>query len=184
MNNVFDPLTDEQVRQLCQLVETLDNSSFDFLTLESGELKVTIGKGNPPSAADGIASKQDPPSQTNIAPVEAAPATQTPSSVVSKTAPAQAAKPDTAATDITDGSITVEAPMLGRFYANPEPGAAPFVNVGDRVSKDSTIGLIEVMKVYTSVCAGVEGVVTEICVQNEDYVEYGQILLRIQPDSN
>ncbi len=71
--------------------------------------------------------------------------------------------------------------MMGRFYAKPEPGAAPFVSVGAKVSADSTVGLIEVMKVFTAVRAGVHGVVTEICVQDEQLVEYGQVLFRIRP---
>ena len=71
--------------------------------------------------------------------------------------------------------------MIGRFYAKPEPGAAPFVSVGTEVTPDSTVALIEVMKVFTAVRAGVKGVVAEICVQDEQLVEYGQVLIRIRP---
>ena len=70
---------------------------------------------------------------------------------------------------------------MGRFYAKPEPGAAPFVSVGAEVNPDTTVALIEVMKVFTAIRAGVHGVVTEVCVQNEQYIEYGQILFRVRP---
>ena len=71
--------------------------------------------------------------------------------------------------------------MLGRFYAQSEPGADPFVSVGDEVDEDTTVALIEVMKMFTNIPAGLRGTVTEICVQNEDMVEYGQALYRVRP---
>jgi len=79
-----------------------------------------------------------------------------------------------------DGTVAVVTPMMGRFYAKPEPGAAPFVSVGAEVSADTTVGLVEVMKVFTAVRAGVSGVITEICVQDAEFIEYGHILFRIR----
>ena len=71
---------------------------------------------------------------------------------------------------------------MGRFYAKPEPGAAPFVTLGAKVDADASVGLIEVMKVFNSVRAGVSGIITEICVQDAQFIEYGQILFRIRPE--
>ncbi|MCZ2156638.1 MAG: acetyl-CoA carboxylase, biotin carboxyl carrier protein, partial [Bryobacterales bacterium] len=67
------------------------------------------------------------------------------------------------------------------YYASPEPGAPPFVKVGDVVDLETTVGLIEIMKVFTAVAAGVCGVVTEMCVQDTEFVEYAQILYRVRP---
>jgi acetyl-CoA carboxylase biotin carboxyl carrier protein len=71
--------------------------------------------------------------------------------------------------------------LLGTFYVAPEPGAPPFVKVGATVTEDTTVGLIEVMKVFSSVRAAVNGVVTEVVAQNGQFVEYGQALFLVKP---
>jgi acetyl-CoA carboxylase biotin carboxyl carrier protein len=80
-----------------------------------------------------------------------------------------------------EGTVEIVAPLLGRFYAQPEPGAPPFVTVGAAVTEETTVGLIEVMKTFHAVPAGVNGVVTEICVQDAQFIEYGQVLFRVRP---
>ena len=77
--------------------------------------------------------------------------------------------------------LDVVAPLRGRFYARPEPGAPPFVSVGSEVTEDTTVGLIEVMKTFNAVRAGIGGVVTEICVQDAQLVEYGEVLFHVRP---
>jgi acetyl-CoA carboxylase biotin carboxyl carrier protein len=69
----------------------------------------------------------------------------------------------------------------GRFYAQPEPGTAPFVALGAMAREDTMVALIEVMKVFNTVPAGVSGVVTEICVQDAEIIEYGQVMFRVRP---
>jgi acetyl-CoA carboxylase biotin carboxyl carrier protein len=72
--------------------------------------------------------------------------------------------------------------MLGTFYRAESPGAEPFVEVGTRVEPDTTVCIIEVMKMMNSVPAGVSGTVSEILVENAELVEYGAPLFRVQPD--
>jgi len=171
LSNAFDSLSDDEVRQIALLVETLDRSSFDFLQLDVGNLKVTIGKGNaPPALAVGGAAPA-------AAPQVAAPAA-TPAPAPAAAASAHAAPTDSPA---QDGTVAIVTPMMGRFYAKPEPGAAPFVSVGSEVNADTTVGLVEVMKVFTAVRAGVSGVITEICVQDAEFIEYGHVLFRVRP---
>lgn len=80
-----------------------------------------------------------------------------------------------------DGSVTVvRAPLLGTFYAAPEPGAPPFVEVGTEVDADTTVGLLEAMKLFTAVRANTGGVVEEILVTNGTLVEYEAPLLTIR----
>ena len=67
--------------------------------------------------------------------------------------------------------------MLGTFYRSPAPGEPPFVEVGQRVQTDDTLCLIEVMKLFSSINAGVEGVVKQIFPTNGDLVEFNQILI-------
>jgi len=72
--------------------------------------------------------------------------------------------------------------MLGTFYRAEAPGAAPFVEVGSAVTPETTVCIIEVMKMMNSVPAGVSGTVSEILAENAELVEYGAPLFRVQPD--
>ena len=180
MSSPLNSLTDDEVRQIALLVETLDRSTFDFLQLDVGSLKVTIGKGGPPPITGMPPSAPPaPPVPEHQAPAIAAPAAtaEISAAVAVHNAPPQAARIDGPA---QDGTVTIVAPMMGRFYAKPEPGAAPFVAVGDEITADTTVALIEVMKVFTAVRAGVSGVITEVCVQDAQFVEYEHVLFRVR----
>ncbi len=78
--------------------------------------------------------------------------------------------------------VTVLAPTLGTFYSAPKPGAPPFVSVGQHVSAETEICLVEVMKLFTTVRAGVAGIVRERLATDAQLVEYGQTLFFIEPD--
>lgn len=78
--------------------------------------------------------------------------------------------------------VEVPSPMVGTFYRAPAPGEAPFVEVGDRVRSGQTVCIIEAMKLMNEIEAEVSGQVMEILVQNGEPVEYGQPLMRINPD--
>jgi acetyl-CoA carboxylase biotin carboxyl carrier protein len=75
----------------------------------------------------------------------------------------------------------IKAPMVGTFYSAPAPGAKPFVEPGARVERDTVVCIIEVMKLMNSIRAGVDGTVREIRVENGEPVEFGQVLLVIEP---
>ena len=182
MSNLSDSLTDDEVRQIALLVETLDRSTFDYLQVDVGNLKVTIGKGNAPqSLAMGAAPGGAEPGVPAGSPQRqvAAPPAGIPTAAVATVAAAQS--PARVVRDSAqDDTVAIIAPLMGRFYAKPEPGSAPFVSVGTEVNADSTVGLIEVMKVFTAVRAGVNGIVTEICAQDTEFIEYGHILFRVR----
>ncbi len=76
---------------------------------------------------------------------------------------------------------TVNAPMVGTFYRAPSPDAAPYVDVGDDVTADTVICIIEAMKVMNEIKAGIEGVVSEILAESGSAVEFGHPLFRIEP---
>ena len=78
-----------------------------------------------------------------------------------------------------DGPV-VAAPMLGVVYWRPAPDQPPFVSVGDRVEPDTTVAIIEVMKLMNPVTAGRSGVVAEVCVPDGQMVEFGEVLIRLQ----
>jgi acetyl-CoA carboxylase biotin carboxyl carrier protein len=92
-----------------------------------------------------------------------------------------AARPYTGTAQYPPGAVIVTAPMVGTFYRANEPGAKPFIEVGSRVTPDSTICIIEVMKLMSSIPAGAAGVVTHILVEDAVLVEADQPLVVINP---
>jgi acetyl-CoA carboxylase biotin carboxyl carrier protein len=160
-------LTEEDVLQILKLIES---SNFDFLQLEMGDLKLTVSKHG------GVAS---------VASAQPAPApAATPAPPPQPAAQPAPAKPAPTRVVAREGTVPIKAPMVGTFYTTPSPGAPPFVKAGDRVEKESTVGLIEVMKVFNAVTAGVAGTIVEICVENGQFVEYGQTLFLVSPEGS
>jgi acetyl-CoA carboxylase biotin carboxyl carrier protein len=80
-----------------------------------------------------------------------------------------------------EDAVLIKSPMVGTFYRAPEPGAPPFVDIGQQVDVETTVCIIEVMKLMNSIPAGAGGVVTQILAADGDPVEYGQILMVIDP---
>ena len=158
-------LTEDDVLHILKLI---DESKFDYFQLEVGELKITVSKGEPIPVTS---TSQN----TSVAPA--------PGAAAAKPA-ATAAAPTTQATKavaIPEGMLPITAPLLGTFYVAPEPGAPPFVKVGQQITEDTTVGLIEVMKVFNSVRATVAGTVVEVVAQNGQFVEFGQTLFIVKP---
>lgn len=81
------------------------------------------------------------------------------------------------------GVQVVRAPMLGTFYRAPGPGERPFVEVGQSVKATDTVCMIEVMKLFNSIPAGVDGKVVKICAENASMVEFNEVLIHIRPAS-
>jgi len=77
--------------------------------------------------------------------------------------------------------LDVRAPMVGTFYRAPAPGEPPLVEVGDDVDTETTVCIIEVMKLMNSTVAGVRGTIVEVCVENASPVQYGEVLFRVRP---
>jgi acetyl-CoA carboxylase biotin carboxyl carrier protein len=80
-----------------------------------------------------------------------------------------------------EGLQIIKAPMIGTFYRAPSPGAEPFVKTGQKVREDDIVCIIEVMKVMSSVKAGIEGRIVKILGENGALVEYGQPLFLVEP---
>lgn len=83
--------------------------------------------------------------------------------------------------ELQNNWVAINAPNLGTFYRSPKPDAPPFVEVGQQVEEETEVCLIEVMKLFTQVRAGVNGTVKKICVEDAQMVEYGQTLIYIEP---
>jgi acetyl-CoA carboxylase biotin carboxyl carrier protein len=163
-------LKEEDVQRLARLIESLDSSTFDYMQLQVGDLKVTIGKGAVATSAPAVAAPAAPAYAPPLNPPGAPPPpvqTKPPGKRAASAAPAD--------------TIEIKAQIMGMFYPQPEPGSPPFVSIGTEVKADTTVCLIEVMKTFNAMTAGVKGVITEICAENAQLVEYGQVLFRIRP---
>ena len=164
-------LSEEDVLHILKLI---DESKFDYFQLEVGDLKISVSKGEPIPLISAPPSVSPAPAARPAAPLESPkPAASAPGM--------QKESPKVEAKAIAEGLVPVTAPLLGTFYVAPEPGAPPFVQVGSAVTEDTTVGLIEVMKVFNSVRAGVKGTVVEVVAQNGQFVEYGQTLYLVKP---
>jgi acetyl-CoA carboxylase biotin carboxyl carrier protein len=156
-------LTNEDVLQILAL---LDASEFDELRVETSDFKLYLRRSIPTNGT--ATSHADTPSPSPFAPA--------PSSTASA-ASMDAGK--SLATVAASDLIDVKAPLLGTFYGAPQPGAPAFVRIGETVSHDTVIGIVEVMKLMNSVCAGTDGVVAEVVAKDGELVEYGAVLMRI-----
>ncbi|MEK7381011.1 MAG: acetyl-CoA carboxylase biotin carboxyl carrier protein [Gemmatimonadota bacterium] len=76
----------------------------------------------------------------------------------------------------------IKSPMVGTYYSCPEPGAEAYVRVGQRVTPGQTVCIVEAMKIMNEIEAELSGVVREICVDDAQPVEYGQVLFRVDPN--
>ncbi|NCF60228.1 MAG: acetyl-CoA carboxylase biotin carboxyl carrier protein [Gammaproteobacteria bacterium] len=148
------------IRKVKKLIELLDESGIAEIEITEGEEAVRISR-----YATGAPAAPPP---------AAAPA---PQASLPAAAPAQPAEAVAAPAD-EDGYM-VTAPMVGTYYSASSPGAAPYVQVGDRVSEGDTLCIIEAMKMMNQIEADVSGVIKSIRVQNGEPVEYGQVLFVI-----
>ncbi len=155
------------IRKVKKLIELLDESGIAEIEITEGEESVRISR-----YAQGAVVAAAPAPAPVAAPA-AAPAAAPQASPSLAEAPAEAP----AASDEDGYEIT--APMVGTFYTAASPGAAPYVQVGDRVNEGDTLCIIEAMKMMNQIEADVGGVVKSIRVQNGEPVEYGQVLVVI-----
>jgi acetyl-CoA carboxylase biotin carboxyl carrier protein len=88
-----------------------------------------------------------------------------------------------AAANVPEGCLAIRAPHLGTFYLSPKPGAAPYVKPGQSVNADTEICLLEVMKLFTTLRAGMSGVIRAICAKDSALVESGDVLFWVEPNS-
>ncbi len=151
-----------------RLAKLLDSSHFDELYLEAEGIKLTLRRNGSPSSAPAITAA---PAAPALAAASTAPAAQAPASP-----PAATALPQGDA-----NLLEIRAPMLGTFYGAPKPGADPFVAIGARVTANSAVGIIEVMKLMNSISAGIEGVLVDVLVRDGELVEFDQVLMRVRP---
>jgi acetyl-CoA carboxylase biotin carboxyl carrier protein len=145
------------IRKVKKLIELLDESGIAEIEITEGEESVRISRYSQSAPITPVAAPIAVAAPVAAAPTEAAPA----------------------ALDPEDDGFLITAPMVGTFYAASSPGAAPYVQVGDRVNEGDTLCIIEAMKMMNQIESDISGVVKSIRVQNGEPVEYGQTLIVI-----
>ena len=147
-----------------RLIKIVDKSGLDSLEIERGGTRVKLAK-TPPA---GVAPVEFTAPR---APVAEAPATP------SETAPATEPTPPAAASHL----LEITAPMVGTFYLAPAPDAPAYLDLGTKVKPGDTLCIIEAMKLMNELECEISGTVREICVENAQPVEFGQVLFRVDP---
>jgi len=157
-------------QDLVQIVDLVRSASqFSEFRLRSGGIEIEMRRMNGAAAAH-------PASQERRGDPVGGEVSIEPASAALRVPHAQA---ETA--ELPAGLALVRAPMVGTFYLSPGPGAPPFVEPGTRVEADTTVCIIEVMKLMNSIPAGCAGVVRRVLVDNAEPVEYDQPLIAIEP---
>jgi len=151
------------IRKVKKLIELLDESGIAEIEITEGEESVRISRYAPGAAVSAAPVAMAAPAAIAAAPA-AAPA-------------AEAVEPE-------EDGFEVTAPMVGTFYAASSPGAAPYVQVGDRVNEGDTLCIIEAMKMMNQIEADVSGAVKSIRLQNGEPVEFGQTMIVIDQRQN
>jgi acetyl-CoA carboxylase biotin carboxyl carrier protein len=152
--DVFDV---KKVRRLIELMKEHDLSELD---LKQADNRVRIRRGGEVVAYS--------------APAAALPAR--PAAAAAEAAPAKESAADTR-------MVVIKSPMVGTFYKASGPDSPPFIKVGDRIGPEKTFCIIEAMKVFNEIPAGVSGQVVAILVENGAPVEFGQPLVKVDPDA-
>ncbi len=163
-------------KELKRVLESVNESGITELVLETSDYKLTVRRGGEvaavPAAPPQVAQAAAP------APLPETSPTPTPTSSQPGAAPTPAA---TAPKEDKSNLLEVTAPIVGTLYAAPGPDTPDFVKVGDKVQAGSVLCIIEAMKLMNEIEAEVSGTVREILVKNEEPVEYGQALFRLEP---
>jgi acetyl-CoA carboxylase biotin carboxyl carrier protein len=159
-----EPVTPE-VRTIRQLVRLMQRYDLTAIDLGDGPARIRLRR----RGAEVVGMAPAAPIAYTMAPAPApAAGAATPPAA---SAPA-AEKPK---------GLFIESPMVGTYYSSSSPETPPFVSVGTAVRQDSTVCIIEAMKVFTDIPAGLAGTITEVLVKNGQAVEFGQPLFRVEP---
>ncbi|NLX54765.1 MAG: acetyl-CoA carboxylase biotin carboxyl carrier protein [Planctomycetaceae bacterium] len=156
-DDVFDV---DRIRRLVELMEQHDLREVD---LRQAEQRIRLCRGAEMVYASPVAP----------------PALATPSSPPASAAPAAAAPAPPPAEVVEEHMVIVRSPMVGTFYARPNPNADPFVKIGDMVAPETTVCIIEAMKVFNEIPAETRGKIVAVLVDDEEPVDHGRPLFKI-----
>lgn len=154
--------------EIRDLIDFISKSGLNEVDIETKELKLHVKRE---------------PDQKVFKSTPVAPVAQV-SAPVAAVAPVAATPKAVTAEPVASGKKTVDikSPMIGTFYRTANPESAPFVSVGDKVSKGQTVCIIEAMKLFNEIESEVSGTIVKVMVENSSPVEYDQVLFVVEPD--
>lgn len=152
-----------ETKKIAELAKILKDNGLTKLDLTEGDNRLVLEAVSAPVAPAVV--------MPAAVPVEAVP-------VAAAEAPAAPAAPAAPEEDLYEQ----KTPLVGTVYMAPQAGAAPYVSVGDHVAAGDTVCIVESMKMFNEIAAECSGTIEEICVNNGQIVEYGQVLFRIRED--
>ena len=162
------------LRYVKKLIEMLDGSSVDSVEISTDKgMKIRISKTPQQRGALQIPTPLPMPAMMPTQPVQRMTPSEPMTAVPEPEPRAETPKPKL---------LEVKSPMVGTFYKSPEPGAKAYVAVGDRVAKGQVLCIIEAMKIMNEIESEYSGVIKEILAQDQQPVEYGQVLYKIDPN--
>ncbi len=168
------------LQDIQKLIAMLEKSNLSELELETEGTKIRLSRCPAPAPAPSPQFVMIPSGGQALAapgtPQDYAP----PPPVSSPNAPAGEVAPSASRVRAAS-EVEVKSPMVGTFYRSPAPGAEPFVKVGDRVRKGQTLCIIEAMKLMNEIECESDGVIVEVLTENAQPVEYGEVLMHIDP---
>ncbi|PCF75481.1 acetyl-CoA carboxylase, biotin carboxyl carrier protein [Staphylococcus delphini] len=150
-------------KEIKELIDILDNSNLTEISIEDKGTTINLKKEKE------IVTQQISAPQQMVAPT-----------VTAEPVQASAASVDTLATEADASLKTITAPMVGTFYKSPSPEESAYVQVGDQVTPDTTVCILEAMKLFNEIQAEVAGEIVEILVEDGQMVEYGQALFKVK----
>ena len=154
------------VRTIKDLVLLMSRHDLSEIDLREGDLRIRLRRGPQGVTVAGGAVTTLLPASSPVAGAPFATESKPPADE-----PARQSK----------GAHEIKSPTPGTFYASSSPDAEPFVKVGSKVTPDTVVCLIEAMKIFNEITADCTGIITEICVNNQQPVEFGQVLFRVEP---
>ena len=165
------------LRYVKKLVEMLDESTVDSIEISTDKgMKIRLSKT--PQQRGGISAMPQMAMQVPIAAPQLAAAV-----LAAPAGPSAETQAAARADEARAAYLEVKSPMVGTYYSAPEPGAKPYVAVGERIAKGQTLCIIEAMKIMNEIESEFDGVVREVLLDSGQPVEYGQVLVRIDPNA-
>lgn len=156
--------------QLREFVEAIAKTDISDLTIKEGDFELNMHKESISSVAYTLPTSPPPIIE----------AKETFVSVEKPVTPAPLE--EVAPKSKSNHWVDITSPMVGTFYQTPAPGEPPFVEIGDRISKGQVVCIIEAMKLMNEIESEVTGEIVEIVLKNGEPVEYGQTLMRVNPN--
>ena len=164
---------------IAEILRLVDESTLDELVVEVGDLRVEVRRKGAGPAAPVAPAAPAPPAPPAAAPSSSAPPPAAPRAQADVAQGTGPEAPDEPA--LEEGQVAVRSPMVGTFYRRPSPDEPPYVDVGSEVEVDAPLGLVEVMKLYTTIYAKTHGRIARVCAKDAELVEYDQVLFVIDP---